>query len=179
MSPHVLCEFCMLDGSRLDQIKNGRNACLSLNVQFGMKMGPETKGRLWTVKVSKLAGRPEDEWSNEYVETSDRSSGKTARKLEDKIFCTKCQQALPDFSLLLISSWIQFWCVQVFLKYLNCSTLPKELFSGFILWLLPVLWSQDMTMYLDLSAFTSSPISLLATTKTSLFSLTVCFCPIC
>ena len=30
-------------------------------------------------------------------------------KLEDKRFCTKWQQALPDFNLLLISSWIKFW----------------------------------------------------------------------
>jgi hypothetical protein len=34
-----------------------------------------------------------------------------------------------------------------------------------------------MTMYLVLSAFTSSPISLLATTKASAFSLMVCTLP--
>ena len=32
-------------------------------------------------------------------------------KLEDKRFCTEWQQAFPDFSLLLISSWIEFWFV--------------------------------------------------------------------
>ena len=39
-------------------------------------------------------------------------------KLEDKIFCTKWYQALPDFNLLLISSWIQFWSVP---EYFNSS----------------------------------------------------------
>ena len=34
-------------------------------------------------------------------------------KLEDKRFCTAWQQAFPDLSLLLISSWIEFWCVTV------------------------------------------------------------------
>ena len=30
-------------------------------------------------------------------------------KLEDKWLCTEWQQAFPDFNLLLISSWIEFW----------------------------------------------------------------------
>ena len=38
-------------------------------------------------------------------------------KLEDKRFCTKWQQAFPDFSLLLISSWIEFWSLRVVSKY--------------------------------------------------------------
>jgi len=45
-------------------------------------------------------------------------------KVEDKIFCT-----CPDFSLLLISSWIELWFVKVVTKYLNNSTLSKELLS--------------------------------------------------
>ena len=48
-------------------------------------------------------------------------------KLDDKIFCTEWQQAFPDFSLLLISSWTEIWCGTVVPKYLNCSTLSKEL----------------------------------------------------
>jgi hypothetical protein len=35
-------------------------------------------------------------------------------KLEEKIFCTEWQQAFPDFNLLLISSWIEFWFVRLF-----------------------------------------------------------------
>jgi len=34
-------------------------------------------------------------------------------KLHNKGFCTEWQQAFPDFSLLLISSWIEFWYVKV------------------------------------------------------------------
>jgi hypothetical protein len=47
-------------------------------------------------------------------------------KLGDKRFCTERQQAFPDFNLLLISSWIEFWFVNVVLKCLNFSTLSKE-----------------------------------------------------
>jgi hypothetical protein len=35
------------------------------------------------------------------------------RKLEDKRFYAEWKQALRDFSLLLISSWIQFWDFRV------------------------------------------------------------------
>jgi hypothetical protein len=40
-------------------------------------------------------------------------------KLEDKIFCTEWQQAFPDFSLLLTSSWTEFWYVRVLPKYVR------------------------------------------------------------
>jgi len=43
-------------------------------------------------------------------------------KLEDKIFCTERQQALPDFKVFLISSWIEFWFGKIVSKYLNCSS---------------------------------------------------------
>ena len=46
-------------------------------------------------------------------------------KLEDKRFCTKWYQAFPDISLLLISSWIEFWVDKVVPKYLKSSTLSK------------------------------------------------------
>jgi hypothetical protein len=39
---------------------------------------------------------------------------------EDRRFWTEWQQALPEFDLLLISSWIRFWFVIVVPKYLNC-----------------------------------------------------------
>jgi hypothetical protein len=35
----------------------------------------------------------------------------------------------PDFNLLLISSWLEFWFVMVVPKHLNCSTILKELLS--------------------------------------------------
>ena len=85
-------------------------------------------------------------------------------KLEDKRFCTEWLQAFPDFNLPLISSWIQFWFFKFVPKYWNYSIISKELLSIFILWPRPSLWSRYMTMYLLLPAFTSSPVSLLATT---------------
>ena len=44
-------------------------------------------------------------------------------KLEDKIFCTEWQQIVPDFSLLLIYSWIEFRFVKVVPKYLHSFSL--------------------------------------------------------
>jgi hypothetical protein len=37
-------------------------------------------------------------------------------------FCTEWLQALPEFDLLLISSWIKFWFVAVVPKYFNFAT---------------------------------------------------------
>ena len=56
-------------------------------------------------------------------------------RLEDNRFCTEWYQAFPDFSLFLISFWIKFWFVKVVPKYLNASTLWKELSTISILWL--------------------------------------------
>ena len=92
-------------------------------------------------------------------------------KLEDKKFCTDRYRAFPDFNLHLIYSWTEFGFVEVFPKHLNCSTLSKNLLSIFILLLLSAFWSQDMNMYLVLSAFTYSSISLLTTTIAHVFSL--------
>jgi len=81
---------------------------------------------------------------------------------------------IPDFDLLLLSSWIEFWFIRFVLKYLNCSTLSKELLSTFIVWLCPAFWSWNMTTYLISSEITASPISLLATTKAFVLSFVVC-----
>jgi hypothetical protein len=53
-------------------------------------------------------------------------------KLEDRRSCTEWYQAFPDFNLLLISSWMEFRFVRVVPKYLNCSTLLKDLLSTFM-----------------------------------------------
>jgi hypothetical protein len=42
------------------------------------------------------------------------------------------------------------------------------------LWIRPVFWSPDMTMYLGFLAFTSMPISSLAATKASVFFFIAC-----
>ena len=94
--------------------------------------------------------------------------------LEDKRFCSEWWQAFPDLNLLLISSTIEFWFVKVVPKYLNSSTLSKVLLSILALWIRPAFWSRDTTMFLVLSALTSSPISLVAATKASACSFRVC-----
>ena len=94
-------------------------------------------------------------------------------KLEDKRSCTDWEQTFHDPHLLLNSSSTEFWFVRVVPKYLNFPTLSKGLFSLFILWLHPAFWSQDVTMYLVLAAFISRPITLLATTRASVFSFIV------
>jgi hypothetical protein len=50
-------------------------------------------------------------------------------KLESKRICTEWQQTFPEFKLPLTSSWIELWFVKDFPKYLNCSTLSKEILS--------------------------------------------------
>ena len=52
-------------------------------------------------------------------------------KLEDKKFSTAWQQAFPDLNLPLISSWIEFRSTMFVPKYLDCSTLSKELLPVF------------------------------------------------
>ena len=49
-----------------------------------------------------------------------------------------------------------------------------ELLSTFIVWLIPAICSRDITIYLVLSPFTSSLVSLVAITRASAFSFTVC-----
>ena len=84
-------------------------------------------------------------------------------------FCTEWSQAFPDFSLLFISSWKEFWFVRVVPKYLNYSTPWKDLLPAFMLWFCPACWSWNMTIFLVFSAFTSRSSSLLAVTKAPMF----------
>jgi hypothetical protein len=51
-------------------------------------------------------------------------------KWEDKRFWNAWQQALPEFSLLLISSWMHFWFINIIIpKYLNFTTFSKDLLA--------------------------------------------------
>jgi hypothetical protein len=59
---------------------------------------------------------------------------------EDKRFRTEVLQALPDFNLLLISSWTQFLFVSVILNYLNCVTFLNFQFAIFMSWFWHVFW---------------------------------------
>jgi len=75
-------------------------------------------------------------------------------KLESKRFCTEWQQAYPDFNLLLISSWTEFWFIRS--RIFEMSRFFR-LLSVFMLWHRPTSWHRDMTMHLVLAAFISSP----------------------
>jgi hypothetical protein len=58
-------------------------------------------------------------------------------KLEDKIFCNEWQQVFPDFNLLLISSWLEYWLVKVVSQYLNSFIILEALLHVFklLFWL--------------------------------------------
>jgi hypothetical protein len=62
---------------------------------------------------------------------------------EETIFWTEWYQALPEFNLLLIASWIKCWFVTVVPKYLKCATLPKNLLAIFMSWFCTVFWRQQ------------------------------------
>ena len=68
-------------------------------------------------------------------------------KLEDKRFCAEWKQAIPDFNLLLISSWIELWFVKVVPKHLYSSALSKELLPIFILWLRSAFLSREIQFF--------------------------------
>jgi hypothetical protein len=63
---------------------------------------------------------------------------------EDRRLWTEWLQAFPEFSLLLISSCMQFWSDRVVLRYLNSATSSKDLFAIFMLFF--VLSSDYMTL---------------------------------
>jgi len=74
--------------------------------------------------------------------------------------------AFTEFSLLLISSWMQF------LKYINFSTLSEDLLHVFIVWLTSHL-QQDMTWIFIFSTFTYRPVSL-ATNNAGVWYICIC-----
>jgi hypothetical protein len=84
-------------------------------------------------------------------------------------FWTEWQQALPEFSLLLISSWIKFWFVTVVPKYLNCATFSKDLLSIVTSWFCPAFWWRDSNVHFASSSFTYRPSSLLTAIKVYVF----------
>jgi hypothetical protein len=78
---------------------------------------------------------------------------------DDKRLWTERYQALLEFSLLLISSFKQFWFVSA---VLNIWTSSKNLFAVLMLCLCPIIC-------LVFSGFTSRPTSLLASNAAFLF----------
>jgi len=98
----------------------------------------------------------------------------------------KSHAFLTFFQACFLTSWAkdlsapQYNILRRFKRFLHhakrnyvSATFSNGLLSVFILWILLVFWSRDMTMYLILSDFSSSPVSLLATIKVSAFSFTV------
>jgi hypothetical protein len=67
---------------------------------------------------------------------------------EDRRLRTEWQQAFPEFSLLLISSCMQFWSVSVVLRYLNFATSSKHQFAVFMLYFFPIFWLRDINIRL-------------------------------
>jgi hypothetical protein len=90
-------------------------------------------------------------------------------KWEDKRLWTEWQRAFPEFSLLLISSCMQFSSVSVVPKHLNYATPSKDLFPIFMLCFCPAFLQHDI--YLVFSGVTSTPTSLLASNRDSVFFL--------
>jgi hypothetical protein len=66
---------------------------------------------------------------------------------EDRRFWTEWLQALPEFTLLLISSKIKFWFVTVVPKHTNCETLSSSLLVIFMCRYWPAFWWRDSSVY--------------------------------
>jgi hypothetical protein len=88
---------------------------------------------------------------------------------EDKMCRTDWWRTPPEFSLLLISSWIKFWYATVLLKYLNIVRGSPSSFYGTILQCILIPRQQHTRIYLASSAFTSRPNSLQAPVRVALF----------
>jgi hypothetical protein len=95
-------------------------------------------------------------------------------KLVDKWFWAEWQQSFPKVNLPVICWWMEFGYFNIDPKYLNSPTLSIEQLSQLTLWFRPALWSRDINMYLDLSEFTSNPISIVTINQGSAFPFTVC-----
>jgi hypothetical protein len=70
-------------------------------------------------------------------------------------FRTEWKQALSEFRLLLISSWVKIWFLTVVPKYLNYVTFSKDLLAFFMSWFCLAFWWRDSNTNLVFFAFTS------------------------
>jgi hypothetical protein len=66
---------------------------------------------------------------------------------EDRRHWTELYQAFPEFSLLFISLWMQFWSVCVVPRYLNFATSARDLSVIFMLCFCAVFWLRDVNIY--------------------------------
>jgi hypothetical protein len=79
--------------------------------------------------------------------------------------------------ILSVSSSIKFWFLTVVHRYLNCATFSKVLLAIFMLWFCPAFWWRYSNIYLVFSAFTSRPISSLASIRVSVLWY-LCYLPV-
>jgi hypothetical protein len=104
----------------------------------------------------------------------------TFRLQTDKIFWTELWQAVPEFDLILISSYMQIWFVSVIPKYLNYAIFSNNLLAIFTLWFSPLHEAQDMNTYLSLQYLFLDQFSYYCLIKRLCFSsynVLVCFHP--
>jgi hypothetical protein len=95
-------------------------------------------------------------------------------KLENKRFCTEWYQALLEFILLLISSWIQLWFVGVSPKYLNFATLSITTHLDIVIFAC-ILFTRDEYMLIIFSTSSASrAVLLLVTNIDFMFFHTMC-----
>jgi hypothetical protein len=80
----------------------------------------------------------------------------------------------PEFSLLVISSCMQFWYVSVIPKHMNCATFPKHLLPIFLFQLYHASCSHGMDFCLISLTFDSRPLALIAVNKSYMFFFVFC-----
>jgi len=89
-------------------------------------------------------------------------------RLEDKRFYTERQQAFPDSKLILISSWIDFDLLRLYPIIWTLYPFKGTIVNLYFMTSYCILFSTHDHV-LSLLPFTSRPVSILATTKTSVF----------
>jgi hypothetical protein len=86
---------------------------------------------------------------------------------ESKRFWTEQQKAFPKFNLFLIFSWIQVSFVSLTAKYLNV-TFSKDSQKS-LYWFYLAFWRKDINKYVSYFMSASTPTSLPASTRGSVF----------
>ena len=97
---------------------------------------------------------------------------RSALEILELIFQIKCFMIILFSALLFSKSGCSLEMYYIYWHLLTACTegVQKELLWIFILWLRPAFWYRYMKIYLVIPAFTSSPVSLLAAIKATVFS---------
>jgi hypothetical protein len=117
---------------------NTLNLCSSLNVTDQVSHPYKTAGRITVLCVLTFT----------FLDS----------RREDRRLWTQWQQAFPEFSLLLISSCMQFWSVIVVPRHLNFAASSKgPILCLYAMLFCPTFWKPDINIYLVFSGFASRP----------------------